>query len=449
MKSETGNPRFTRRPDRAGFTLVELLVAVSITAMMILAISRIFDSVGKAVSRGQAASSILADSRIAGDQLERDFRHMAGPSDGGVLVIVSQAINDVPLNEREPNDLPPDLQRRRSDQLVFIRHRAEAEPITPGGSGDFNSDSQAAYIRVWYGHGLRTDPNDDGRASGRLGDAGSVNEYAGDWIFARQGLFLEVASTSDAKADGAWADAALSDDVLGWDGSPQLYMGLTTIAEYGLTTEDDGNSSADIHGAMVGGPEPPDDQDNPPHNRQRRLWSDLPPDEYSSRLYDYLYLDDKRLWVNPDPVMDANDGYASWQIAQMHPYLAGHVSHIQVDFAGDYDDDSDEIDTDDEGQIIWYGMNSVSNGDDTDDFDEDAFANPDDDDPNATGQKPILDDRSPTDVRFIFRHGSAKATNWPRLIRFRYRIHDEQGLISGPDGLPGRSFEQIMRVVRQ
>jgi len=430
MKFEVRNLKFEMRRCGAGFTLAELLVAVAVTAVLIIAISRIFDSVGKAVARGQAASDILANSRIVGDQIERDFQHMIGPGDGGVLVIVSQAISDVKLNESEPNDLPSNLQRRRSDQLMFIRRRGDAEPLTPGGTNNFNSGSRAAYLRVWYGHGKRT--NDDGSAGGDLGDNGR-NKFAGDWVLCRHALFLDPTSSGVPKAVTAYADSDLTSS-LGFGGTGKLYSGLLSLTKFGLNTG--GN------GFMVGSFKPSDTSDI--DHADKILWSNLSPAEYSTRAYNYMFLDDERLWVNPRPVMDATDGYEAWQIAQMHPYLAGHVSHIQVDFAGDYDgDDSDAIDTDPNDNIIWYGM-----GNNPDVGGPGKFVEQTNDDPN--NRQPIRDNSNGSnDIRFIFRHGSASATNWPRLIRIRYRIHDRQGLISGPDGLPGRSFEQIMRVVRQ
>ena len=47
---------------------------------------------------------------------------------------------------------------------------------------------------------------------------------------------------------------------------------------------------------------------------------------------------------------------------------------------------------------------------------------------------------------FVFRPGSG--TNWPYLIRIRYRIHDVGNRVADTSGVPGRVFEHIMSVNR-
>jgi hypothetical protein len=66
---------------------------------------------------------------------------------------------------------------------------------------------------------------------------------------------------------------------------------------------------------------------------------------------------------------------------------------------------------------------------------------------STASQRPIYDDRGADDRRYVFRHGSGN-TNWPYLIRFRYRVHDARGKLSGADGDLGIWFEQIVTVPR-
>ncbi len=421
-----------------GFTLVELMVAVSITAVLVVSIGRIFDTVGESIAVGRATSEILRNSRIVGDQIERDFEHVIGPAEGGFLVIAHQQVPQVRLHEQgaDPNDpnVPGALFNRRSDQVLFIRRRADAEPIVPGKTNSYNSASDASYIRVWYGHGRRT--NTDGRpaAENGLGEPDTPNEYAGDWILARHALYLDPTSPGLSKVGTPFPDEEASNG-LGWphSGQPNLYRGLCAGASLSLKS---GNSLVDRL------------KPSPLPGSNYTLYENMTAEEYIGVAREQLFMrngtgQNYRLQVNPRPAIDPNDPsflYAAWQVAQMHPYLAGHISDFQVDFAGDFDDDDDLIDRDGGNNIIWYGRdNALPDG---------SFAASDSTDPNDIGL-PVYEDNpaAEADRVYVFRHGKSDQTNWPRLIRIRYRLHDARYLTTGPDERPGRSFEQIMRVV--
>jgi hypothetical protein len=45
--------------------------------------------------------------------------------------------------------------------------------------------------------------------------------------------------------------------------------------------------------------------------------------------------------------------------------------------------------------------------------------------------------------------GSGPQSDWPYMIRVRYRVHDAGAKISGSDGYPGRLFEQLLYVNRE
>jgi len=61
---------------RRGVTLVEMLVAVGITIMMLLATSVVFTSSGKASGKATAYSDIMQQARALCRQLEQDFTHL-------------------------------------------------------------------------------------------------------------------------------------------------------------------------------------------------------------------------------------------------------------------------------------------------------------------------------------------------------------------------------------
>jgi hypothetical protein len=380
-----------------------MLVAIAITGILVLAVNQIFSDVSDAVSIGIGTSDVLKTSRIVEDEVARDATQMVGPIEGGFIVIVNKRYEDQFILADDRDASPQQTFDVRSDQLLFIRRRADAEPIAPEDLNTLGSKSTAPYIRVWYGHVLRTAAS--GSASGDLGN--SENELASQWILGRHAMFLQNSNVGlpGVHANGGWVDAPVT------GGYPsqanELYEGAADVAYYGL-------SVASSHGRMVGGAEP---SDNPP-NKDKTLWQDLSADEYITRALDYTFVN-QRLRCNPFP---AGNGFESWRIAQMHSYLAGHVSDFIVEFAGDFDDDGD-VDLDTDERVIWYSGTNLP--------------------PVGT----VVNNTGNQSHRFVFRHGPGQ-THWPAMIRLRYRVHDPRGLIVGSDGLPGRWFEQIIAVRR-
>ena len=454
------NPEARAVIPRPGFTLVELLVAIAVTGVMIVAVNAIFATVTEAVRRGSGVTEVIGDARVIGDQLARDFENMIGPNEGGFLVIMNyrvrgsgnSGVHMLPEDDYDGDGAvdsnEPHRDWVRSDQIVFIRRRGDLEPMCPGNQNSYSNSSNAAYVRFWLGHALRT--NADGSTpGGGLGVA--PNQYAGDWILGRQALFLNLDVTGvNNVADGAWFDA----DTSGMGTGGSLYNGYTDMAEYGLSTEDDGSDN----GCMVGGAEPADTLGVA--SPDRRLWANLPAestqqkDGYAERAYNYTYATSpaQRLHCNPFP-----QGYDAWRIGQMHAYLSGHVSDIEIHFAGDYDGNGriDRSSADDRsGDVTWYGLGETGiPPDGANGFVSRASS--------STGPQPIYDGPLPfgggagprdigvrsADQAYVFRHGSS-AANWPYLIRIRYRLLDSRGRVGDADGEPGRWFEQVFPVNR-
>ena len=396
-----------------GFTLVEMMVSIAVTTVLILAINKVFTSVSAGVSSGLALSEVVATSRVVGDQIERDFDQMVGPSENGFLVIINQTVSNARLvPEDVDTGLSTDL---RSDQIAFIKRRVDDDPVTPQADNTYDSYTSAAYARVWYGHALRAN-SDGSRPSGNLGASGTPNQFAADWILGRQALYLQSDSSPLAQRhiNGAW----IGSPATGATGPVPavLESGLSDVAYCGLATET-------TNGAVVGG------TSYAHTNSNKRLFQDLTGSTYASRAFALTYAS-ARLLCNPSP---QGPSYDSWKIAQMHPDLAEHVSEFIVEFAGDYDG-SAGIDTQGgaNGSIKWYGTGSPPPGG--------KF--------NGTGQGPIRTSPPGGGDGFVFRHG-AGATEWPMLIRFRYRIHDSRNHIKGAGGGLGQWFEQILTVQRQ
>ncbi len=133
---------------KKGFTITELLVAVSVLAVTMVAVSGIFKMAIESQRTAGATSEIMRNLRAITDQINADFEGFRPiPNPVGVFYVTD------PNTPTEPND---DL---RSDRLVFFAN------------GDFQSTRQyelntGAYktvvgnvARIWYGQSREPDPN--------------------------------------------------------------------------------------------------------------------------------------------------------------------------------------------------------------------------------------------------------------------------------------------------
>jgi hypothetical protein len=206
MRSPLPHPPRAVRSVRTGFTLVELMVSIAITMIILTVIHVLFNTVSQTVSLGGATSTMIGDTRGVSDQIDRDGASMIGPSAGGYLVIRIQNYPSVQVIT--PARLSMTNRNVQSDQLAFIGWRGTLEPICPGNTTSYSNSSTAPYVRLWYGHGMKTYPNGNDPAS----DLGSVpNEVASTWVLCRQALFLQGnTSLSPVYAHGAGPTATVS-----------------------------------------------------------------------------------------------------------------------------------------------------------------------------------------------------------------------------------------------
>lgn len=404
------------------FTIIELLVALTVTLLVLFLVSRLFFDTAGAVGQGAALSEIIASSRMVSEQLERDAEAMTPPaapgSTGGFLVIINQVISNVPVRTRtDPNALSTS-RNIRSDQLVFIRDAAGLPPLAPGATNAYANDVPEDYARVWYGHALKTNPD----GSDPLGDLGTApNDIGTNWTLGRQALLLTntgPANPSNIYVDGAFWNSNVNGTGLAT--TPQLYQGISDASSWGL----DGASGFSVMEHLD--PDP-----------------DLSEGVYQIQAYRYTFSPTtneggRRLRVNPIPGVAsgaATVSYESWRVGQTHGYLMSNVSDFVVEFAADADKNG-AVDVDGNGHLQWYGLGNVPVW-------GAAYTY------NATDQN-----YGGSEVRFVFRHDYAD--NWPYLIRVRYRLHDPLGkqeqwagdsATGGPQS--GMWFEQIIRVNRQ
>ena len=137
-----------------GFTLVELMIAVLVLVVVIVATSKIFGTVGKVTSLGQATADVLQEAAAIERQIRSDFERLA-PNGVFAIRCVSVA-NDLNVLTGGPllnPALPPDAMIR-SDQLLFFTNGVQSIQTYRQGSGSTHK-GQATAARIYYGHAFQ------------------------------------------------------------------------------------------------------------------------------------------------------------------------------------------------------------------------------------------------------------------------------------------------------
>ena len=406
-------------------------MAAAITVVMVMFLHVIFTTVTGTVSLGVATSDVIRANADATRQLTADAKAMVGPLQGGFMVVLNKQITGVSLR---PGD--PPTSTVRADQVAWIRSLGgdnPPSPATPAAADSFaTATTTATHARVWYGHALRTDAT--GTSASDLG-SGPDNAVAIHWIMGRQLLFLDPSPAGAVRINSTnahpdWFVTGYGSDPTAPDDS--WHKGLSDIFDAdldGIRQYFDGQ----VPGAGVGYPAGP---------------------------YQFTY-GHQRLWCNPQTPEGVD--VPTWRIAQMHPYFIGNVSDLRIDLAGDYDAvvgvDLSLLD----GQIKWYSHFFNSPEDIPNRWD----GLPYDSNEPMTFKPPVFaglpigfvlgqtlpqraiyqggppDPLPQANGAFTFCPGGL---DWPKMLRFRYRVHDPKGLLTDRDGLPGKIFERIVQV---
>ena len=470
---------------RGGFTITELLIAISILTLMLFLINDLFNRTTRAMSDGIRQSTVLSNARAVQDRLTRDATAMLGPDDstplpdegGGYIVIINKQVF-APVKRQDGTEV---LEAFRIDQLVFMADTGEPNDgahgfraSAPRNAGQYGSDFRSPYALIRYGHGRRV--NRDGTdnttftelgqpfvagdpvASGR--DAGS-DRFANDWILTRQAVLFAPKDNQSPPANelvnnisNSWyADTPLANAQILFNSSPiidlngdsspeMLHNGYcdVVVGQPARVITDSGGSTM-YPGFIEWGLDPADPLGNG--------WSAA---DITDNYLDLSFVND-RLRVNPAP-STANNDFPAWTIGQLHGIFAPNCSDFIVQFAADVDNDG-EIDRlnlttgDNTGSetslrgdpIFWYDMQSL----DLLDGSPDGLISVDPWLGSAwTGTlvpTPLIDlmpsglNRDHGDYAFIFRYDDAQSysvgdtnnSKWPYLIRIRYRLHDAPG----------------------
>ncbi|MAX27150.1 MAG: hypothetical protein CMJ19_21855 [Phycisphaeraceae bacterium] len=418
----------------SGFTLMELIVSIAIVSMMLFLVNRIFFDTSEAVSRGIATSKIIANTRTIGEQIAEDFELMQPPdstpgNNAGFLIITQQEYTAQYLDGRDADGIRQAGRTVRSDQLCFIRSRNGATPITNTDTtsnsftGSFDPLNLPDYCRVWYGH-LRQYP-ESGIPTHTLGDTGTPDTYATNWVLGRQLLFLDGSQPGNAYCvygtSAPWTVATRG----------FFYLGFSDVLKKDLRNGTSTGLLDDLEPTF-------------PTTITRSDYKDL---LYGPNRF-YVFPDNYRLAVRTTPTLSQ---LSASEIAQMHPYFINNVSDFIVEFAGDYESPAG-LDMDGSNNIKWYDLDTELPMASSEPFEIDGGTDPNADVANNTnpylarGSGAAATDTART---IIFFHNDANY--WPQLLRIRYRLHDPKGELMGLDETgtttePGKWFEIIVKV---
>lgn len=153
---------------RRAFTLTELLVAVVVLLVIILAVGRIFGTAREVVKNGEAAADILQETAAVEQLMRNDLDRI---SDEGFLVVQCIAVrNDAGGGQLLDSTFPPD-HIFRCDQIAFVaddlaisrQTQSMGQFIENGIDGQGNVDylgqtlptPQSTASVLYYGHGVQ------------------------------------------------------------------------------------------------------------------------------------------------------------------------------------------------------------------------------------------------------------------------------------------------------
>jgi len=137
---------------RRAFTLTELVLAVAVLIVVILAVARVFSTAQKVTSLGQATADVTKEIAAIQNQMRDDMQRITPE---GFLVIQCVGVrNDIhaggPL--LDPNRPPEAI--IRADQLLFFTSGLQTTQTYPADAGD-RRRQQSMAGRIYYGHAFQ------------------------------------------------------------------------------------------------------------------------------------------------------------------------------------------------------------------------------------------------------------------------------------------------------
>jgi len=376
-----------------GFTLIEMLVAISVLSLMLLLASRIFFDAQEGVKRGLQTSQIIAQARAISQPLMGDLRQMNvfeskyGSNAPGFLVIAQQSFPGVkfpPAGETTSGtdgwiaDLDgdgvaetfPNLDDfMRSDQIAFFRDANKLESLTPGGDDRYDSQAKARHARIWYGHVWPVDADING--------APALNDWPGQagydlmtqMTLGRQALLLIERNPATTYPNGVAGDVGAGEGpnnriAIGGSARDETWEAQHDVFDLRGLGGRSGWVYDDLGIDPAGGPRglfrTPTYDVTPPVAQQSAFGTQvspatgLPTPGYKDFALHWLYLaPGRRLRARTSLDNDFGSGiFTADDIAELHTAFAPHVADFAIEFAADWVDDLDLNDFDGDGNLF-------------------------------------------------------------------------------------------------
>jgi hypothetical protein len=422
------------RHSLAAFTLIELMVAVSLLTVIILSIGVVFKSTGNAVGLGEATGDMFSKVRVINQQLVSDVH---GMDRNGFLIIRCEAEETGANGDADAQDQTDRF--RRYDQISFI-----STGKFPNRTGSyqaaniFSDNTVSSSARIWYGQLLiekdragadeTVTPSTSsrpvlagGNTSGLIpnslvGPRFATNvdyaaspldpAYESGFTLGRQALLL-----LNPPSGSSFPAGYRSIDV-----NASLYTATTPVTNGPASNEPQRPviSASRIGVAYTTVPQ---------IMATVATLNTFPMSTGTMSLYCY------RLKTLPSPtatnILDVtNNPSLPNGILRMHPIFAQGVPSFAVDWT------DGTVDTN--GNIQWFGCNSGSAGSYS--IKAASTANTARTHSSATYGGVSFEFSNATDV-YSVGFSPAKPTFWPKALRFTYRITDSNDRLNG-----GRTF---------
>jgi len=145
----------SRKPTAAlAFTLTEMMIAIALLLVVIIATSQIFGTASKVTGIGQATQAVITEAAVIEQQLRADIANLN--REGFIAIRCTAVRNNVNVAAGGAllNPNLPDNALIRSDQLLFFINRLEAMQslrLSAGGS----AEAQGTASRMYYGHAFQ------------------------------------------------------------------------------------------------------------------------------------------------------------------------------------------------------------------------------------------------------------------------------------------------------
>lgn len=142
---------------RRAFTLAELMVAVAVLLVVIVATAKIFGTATQVTGVGEAASDVIQEAAAIERQYRADFKRLSREGFFAIRCVAVRNDHNLPGGALLDANQPPDSWIR-ADQLVFFTQGLQSVETYRQGSnvlGGAAHKGQSTAARVYYGHAVQ------------------------------------------------------------------------------------------------------------------------------------------------------------------------------------------------------------------------------------------------------------------------------------------------------